>query len=92
MPRPFNNLLEIADTIIIGGGMAYTFSAAQGGKVGDSLLESATPAVEAWARWTAPKASDTYTSAMAAIFLASSGSFLVSPFSKRVFWSRRHHR
>lgn len=35
-----NNLLEIADTIIIGGGMAYTFSAAQGGKVGDSLLES----------------------------------------------------
>ena len=34
-----NNLLEIADTIIIGGGMAYTFSAAQGGTVGDSLLE-----------------------------------------------------
>ena len=35
-----NNLLEIADTIIIGGGMAYTFSAAQGGRIGDSLLES----------------------------------------------------
>ena len=35
-----NNLLEIADTIIIGGGMAYTFCAAQGGKIGDSLLES----------------------------------------------------
>ena len=35
-----NNLLEIADTIIIGGGMAYTFSAAQGGAVGDSLLEA----------------------------------------------------
>ena len=35
-----NNLLEIADTIIIGGGMAYTFSAAMGGKVGNSLLES----------------------------------------------------
>ncbi len=35
-----NNLLEIAQTIIIGGGMAYTFSAAQGGKVGDSLLEA----------------------------------------------------
>ena len=34
-----NNLLEIADTIIIGGGMAYTFSSAQGGKVGNSLLE-----------------------------------------------------
>ena len=35
-----NNLLEIADTIIIGGGMAYTFSAAMGGKVGKSLLET----------------------------------------------------
>ncbi|WP_295762645.1 phosphoglycerate kinase [uncultured Oscillibacter sp.] len=35
-----NNLLEIADTIIIGGGMSYTFSAAQGGTVGDSLLEA----------------------------------------------------
>ena len=31
-----NNLLEIADTIIIGGGMATTFAAAQGGKVGTS--------------------------------------------------------
>ena len=35
-----NNLLELADTIIIGGGMAYTFAAALGGKVGDSLLEA----------------------------------------------------
>ena len=35
-----NNLLEIADTIIIGGGMAYTFSAAQGGKIGNSLCEA----------------------------------------------------
>ena len=35
-----NNLLEIADTIIIGGGMSYTFSAAAGGKIGDSLLEA----------------------------------------------------
>ena len=35
-----NNLLEIADTVIIGGGMAYTFSAAQGGKIGNSLLEA----------------------------------------------------
>lgn len=34
-----NNLLEIADTVIIGGGMAYTFAVAKGGKVGDSLLE-----------------------------------------------------
>ena len=35
-----NNLLEIADTIIIGGGMTYTFLKAQGGSVGKSLLES----------------------------------------------------
>ena len=35
-----NNLLEIADTIIIGGGMSYTFAAAKGGKIGDSLLEA----------------------------------------------------
>ena len=35
-----NNLLEIADTIIIGGGMSYTFAKAQGGTVGESLLES----------------------------------------------------
>lgn len=35
-----NHLLDKADTIIIGGGMAYTFSAAQGGKIGSSLLES----------------------------------------------------
>ncbi len=34
-----NNLLDIADTIIIGGGMAYTFAKAQGGSVGKSLLE-----------------------------------------------------
>ena len=34
-----NNLLDIADTIIIGGGMAYTFAKAQGGSVGTSLLE-----------------------------------------------------
>ncbi len=35
-----NNLLEIADTIIIGGGMTYTFLKAQGGSVGKSLLEA----------------------------------------------------
>ena len=34
-----NNLLEIADTIIIGGGMTYTFLKAQGGSIGKSLLE-----------------------------------------------------
>lgn len=33
------NLLDIADTILIGGGMSYTFQAARGGKVGSSLLE-----------------------------------------------------
>ena len=35
-----NNLLDIADTIIIGGGMAYTLAKAQGGSVGTSLLEA----------------------------------------------------
>ena len=35
-----NNLLEKADTIIIGGGMAYTFKKAQGFEIGTSLLES----------------------------------------------------
>ena len=35
-----NNLLDKADTVIIGGGMAYTFSAAMGGKIGNSLLEA----------------------------------------------------
>lgn len=34
-----SNLLNKADNIIIGGGMAYTFFAAQGGKVGNSLVE-----------------------------------------------------
>ena len=35
-----NNLLNIADTIIIGGGMTYTFIKAMGGSVGKSLLEA----------------------------------------------------
>lgn len=35
-----NNLLDKVDTLIIGGGMAYTFAVAKGGKVGDSLLEA----------------------------------------------------
>ena len=35
-----NNLLEKADTIIIGGGMAYTFKKAQGFQIGTSLLEA----------------------------------------------------
>ena len=34
------NLLEKADTIIIGGGMAYTFTAAMGYPVGSSLCET----------------------------------------------------
>jgi phosphoglycerate kinase len=34
------NLTQIADRLLIGGGMAYTFLAAQGHQVGDSLLES----------------------------------------------------
>lgn len=35
-----NNLLDKVDTLIIGGGMAYTFAVAKGGKVGESLLEA----------------------------------------------------
>ena len=35
-----NNLLEKADTIIIGGGMAYTFKKAQVYEIGTSLLEA----------------------------------------------------
>ena len=34
-----NNLLEKVDTLIIGGGMAYTFMKAKGLNVGESLLE-----------------------------------------------------
>ena len=34
-----NNLLDKVDTLIIGGGMAYTFMKAQGGKSGTSLCE-----------------------------------------------------
>jgi phosphoglycerate kinase len=33
------NLLNICDKVLIGGAMAYTFSLAQGGKVGKSLVE-----------------------------------------------------
>ena len=35
-----NNLLDKVDTLIIGGGMAYTFMKAQGQEVGTSLLEA----------------------------------------------------
>jgi phosphoglycerate kinase len=34
-----NNLLDKVDVLIIGGGMAYTFAKAQGGKIGTSLCE-----------------------------------------------------
>ena len=34
-----SNLLEKVDTLIIGGGMAYTFMKAQGGTIGDSLVD-----------------------------------------------------
>ncbi len=35
-----DNLLAKVDTLIIGGGMAYTFLAAKGGSIGTSLLDS----------------------------------------------------
>ena len=35
-----NNLIDSVDRLLIGGGMAYTFLAAQGSTVGTSLLES----------------------------------------------------
>jgi phosphoglycerate kinase len=34
-----NNLLDKVDTLIIGGGMAYTFAKAQGREIGKSLVE-----------------------------------------------------
>ena len=34
-----NNLLEKVDILVIGGGMAYTFAKALGGKIGTSLVE-----------------------------------------------------
>ncbi len=34
-----DNLLKVCDKVLIGGAMAYTFSLAQGGKVGGSLVE-----------------------------------------------------
>jgi phosphoglycerate kinase len=37
--KVIDNLLGICDTVIIGGAMAYTFSLAMGGKVGNSLVE-----------------------------------------------------
>ena len=35
-----SNLLEKCDTLIIGGGMAYTFIKAQGGSIGNSLVDN----------------------------------------------------
>ena len=34
-----NNLLDKVDTLLIGGGMSYTFSKARGGAIGDSMLD-----------------------------------------------------
>lgn len=34
-----DNLLKIADTIIVGGGMSYTFAKAMGNEIGNSLLD-----------------------------------------------------
>ena len=38
--KVINNLLDKVDTLIIGGGMAYTFLAAKGYEVGTSLLDA----------------------------------------------------
>ena len=38
--KVIENLLGICDKVLIGGAMAYTFSLAQGGKVGKSLVET----------------------------------------------------
>lgn len=37
--KVIDNLLGICDKVLIGGAMAYTFALAQGGQVGDSLVE-----------------------------------------------------
>jgi phosphoglycerate kinase len=37
--KVIDNLLEVCDQVLIGGAMAYTFSLAQGGKTGKSLVE-----------------------------------------------------
>ncbi|MEW4487936.1 phosphoglycerate kinase [Thalassoglobus sp. JC818] len=37
--KVIKNLLSVCDKVLIGGAMAYTFSLAQGGKVGQSLVE-----------------------------------------------------
>ena len=37
--KVIDNLLSVCDQVIIGGAMAYTFSLAQGGQVGKSLVE-----------------------------------------------------
>ena len=35
-----DNLLKVADTLVVGGGMSYTFLAAQGFEVGSSILDA----------------------------------------------------
>jgi phosphoglycerate kinase len=35
-----DNLMKIADNILIGGGMAYTFAKANGGKIGNSIVDN----------------------------------------------------
>ncbi len=35
-----DNLLKVADTLVVGGGMSYTFLAAQGYEVGSSILDA----------------------------------------------------
>lgn len=40
----FTGLLDVADTILIGGGMTYTFVKANGGQIGNSILDE--PSIE----------------------------------------------
>jgi phosphoglycerate kinase len=42
--KVIENLLNLVDTLIIGGGMAYTFIKARGGEIGNSLLDE--PGIE----------------------------------------------
>ena len=66
------------------------FSSASMRKPQQEGRNAATPAVEAWARWTVPKASETKTWAKSARALANAGAFFSSSGWKRRFSNSRH--